>query len=64
MVFTVEPGVYFIPMLLKRYRTAEESKYFNWELIDRLTPSGGVRIEDDVLAIGKGNRNLTREYLP
>ncbi|MBI3573508.1 Xaa-Pro dipeptidase [Candidatus Kaiserbacteria bacterium] len=63
MVFTIEPGIYFIPMLLGKHRGGETAKYFNWQLIDRLTPLGGIRIEDDVLATKEGNRNLTREFL-
>jgi Xaa-Pro dipeptidase len=57
MVFTIEPGIYFIPMLLAPHRGAPG---FNWELIDRLTPCGGIRIEDDIHVEATGNRNLTR----
>lgn len=62
-VFTVEPGIYFIEMLLRPHRTQNTSSHFNWELIDRLAPYGGVRIEDDVLVTETGIRNLTREHL-
>lgn len=62
-VFTIEPGVYFIDMLLEPHRTGATSLHFNWELIDRLAPYGGVRIEDDVLVTEDGIRNLTREHL-
>jgi Xaa-Pro dipeptidase len=62
-VFTVEPGVYFIPMLLRDYRSGAEAKQFDWETIDRLTPFGGVRIEDNVLVTSDGHRNLTRPHI-
>jgi Xaa-Pro dipeptidase len=64
MVFTIEPGLYFIPMLLDPYRSGANRDAFDWALVDRLIPSGGTRIEDNVF-VGKGaNRNLTRELLP
>ncbi len=64
MVFTIEPGLYFIPMLLDPYRSGTNRDAFDWALVDRLIPSGGIRIEDNIL-VGKGaNRNLTRELLP
>jgi Xaa-Pro dipeptidase len=64
MVFTIEPGLYFIPMLLDPYRSGPDRNAFDWALVDRLIPSGGIRIEDNVLVEKGGNRNLTRELLP
>ena len=63
-VLTVEPGLYFIPMLLRPFREGEHASCFDWKLIDELIPLGGMRIEDNVLVTPAGNRNLTREYLP
>lgn len=63
MVFTIEPGLYFIPMLLEPYRAGRTTDAFNWPLIDRLTACGGIRIEDDVLVEADRTRNLTREFL-
>ena len=63
-VITIEPGCYFIPMLLRPFRDNEHKARFNWKLIDELAPNGGIRIEDDVLVTGTGRRNLTREHLP
>jgi Xaa-Pro dipeptidase len=64
MVFTIEPGLYFIPMLLEPYRAGRTTDAFDWALIDRLTPCGGIRVEDDVYVEADRNRNLTREFLP
>ena len=62
-VFTIEPGFYFIPMLLAPHRSAEYSHYFDWALIDRLTPLGGIRIEDNIHVTTAGAENLTRAVL-
>jgi Xaa-Pro dipeptidase len=63
-VFTIEPGFYLIPMLLEKYRQNQDSQYFNWSLIDHLTPYGGIRIEDNIHVLATGAENLTRPYLP
>ncbi len=65
-VFTIEPGLYFIDMLLRPFREGGESKRksFDWKLIDELSPFGGIRIEDNVVVTDDGHRNLTREHLP
>ncbi len=63
-VFTVEPGLYFIPMLLRPFRENEYKALFNWTLIDELTPCGGIRIEDNLQVTATGHRNLTRPHLP
>jgi Xaa-Pro dipeptidase len=62
-VFTIEPGLYFIEMLLRPYRSGALAKHFNWLLIDRMMPCGGIRIEDNVLVTRDGHRNLTRPHI-
>jgi Xaa-Pro dipeptidase len=62
-VFTIEPGIYFIPMLLRPFRSGPDASSFDWETIDALTPLGGVRVEDNVGVTASGPRNLTRERL-
>jgi Xaa-Pro dipeptidase len=62
-LLTIEPGIYFIPMLLRPFRTAENAGAFDWDAIDALAPLGGVRVEDNVLVTADGPRNLTREHL-
>jgi Xaa-Pro dipeptidase len=63
-VVTIEPGFYFIPMLLEKARKEDTAEQFNWTLIDQLRSCGGIRIEDNVHVTADGHENLTREYLP
>ncbi|MFY9225505.1 MAG: Xaa-Pro dipeptidase [Blastocatellia bacterium] len=62
-VFTIEPGFYFIPMLLEPYRNGEDKDLFNWAMIDRLSKFGGIRIEDNIHVRVEGPENLTRAVL-
>ena len=59
--FTIEPGLYFIPMLLEEAAAGAAGKDIHWERVNALTPFGGIRIEDNVVADDGGTRNLTRE---
>ena len=61
MVFTVEPGLYFIPLLLEAERNQARGKFINWELVDALYPCGGIRVEDNVRVTEQGVENLTRQ---
>ena len=64
-VLTIEPGIYFIDALLGPLRADPRAgKIVDYELLDALAPLGGVRIEDDVMVLGAGIVNFTREHLP
>lgn len=61
MVFTIEPGLYFIEPLLADLKNDANAKYVNWEKVDDFRKFGGIRIEDDVVVTDAGHVNLTRE---
>lgn len=60
-IITVEPGLYFIELLLTPLREGPYSHNVDWGLVDKLMPYGGMRIEDDVLILDSGAENLTRK---
>jgi Xaa-Pro dipeptidase len=62
MVFTIEPGLYFIPLLLDAERHTARGKLLNWSLVDELKCCGGIRIEDNVCVTAQGAENLTRQF--
>ena len=61
-VTTVEPGIYFIPVILNRPTNRERyHDCVNWELTERHYNLGGIRIEDNVLVTADGPVVLTSE---
>jgi len=60
-VFTIEPGLYFIPMLLDELRNSDHGKAVNWSKVSSLLPCGGIRIEDNVAVVDGKPVNLTRD---
>jgi len=62
MVFTVEPGLYFIPLILEAERSSNRGKLINWNAVDELYPCGGIRIEDNIRVTPDGAENLTRQF--
>ncbi|KGI76861.1 Xaa-Pro dipeptidase [Oleiagrimonas soli] len=61
MVVTIEPGLYFIDMLLARLKERPEGKHVDWNRVDALRPYGGIRIEDDVICTDGDPENMTRD---
>ena len=62
MVFTIEPGCYFIPLLLEPERNQSRGKNINWSAVDELYSHGGIRIEDNVRVTESAAENLTRQF--
>ena len=60
MVVTIEPGLYFIDMLLEQVRADGHADSIDWRRLEEFRPYGGIRIEDDVLCTDGTPENLTR----
>jgi len=64
-VFTIEPGVYFIPELIDMWK--EENKFgefINYDMVLDYKDFGGVRIEDDILVTDVGYKVLGSNPIP
>lgn len=58
-VLTVEPGIYFIPQLIKQWQSENKFKEFiNYEKVNEYLDFGGVRIEDNILVTKNSHRVL------
>lgn len=58
-VLTVEPGIYFIPELIKKWQAENYIESFiNYPRVEEYLNFGGIRIEDDVLITQESNRVL------
>lgn len=58
-VITVEPGIYFIPELIDRWRAENKCEQFiDYDAVEKYKDFGGVRIEDDILVTQSGRREL------
>jgi Xaa-Pro dipeptidase len=61
MVTTIEPGIYFIDMLLAELKRKPAARDVNWNKVDAFRKFGGIRIEDDVVCTDGEPENLTRD---
>lgn len=65
MVMTVEPGIYFIPAYVQKWKAEGKCKDFiDFGAAEKYFGFGGIRIEDDLLITEKGNRMLGKKRIP
>lgn len=58
-VFTIEPGIYFIPDLIDLWKKEGKHKEFiNYDSVEAYRKFGGIRIEDDILVTKDSYRVL------
>ncbi len=58
-VLTVEPGIYFIPALIEKWKSEKINESFiNYAKLADYANFGGIRLEDDILITDKGCRIL------
>ena len=60
-VVTIEPGIYFIDMLLAKLKDGAHTNDIVWSKVDAFRRYGGIRIEDDVVCTESAPENLTRD---
>jgi Xaa-Pro dipeptidase len=60
MVITIEPGLYFIPMLIDKMKADIPQHGCDLVKIQQFMPYGGIRIEDNVVVKNDHPENLTR----
>lgn len=64
-VITDEPGIYFIPALIEKWKSEKTGQGFvNYQKLESYYDFGGIRLEDDVLVTADGARRLGKERLP
>lgn len=58
-VFTIEPGIYFIPELIDLWRGQNKfNDFINWEKVDSYRNFGGIRNEEDFVMTAEGVKLL------
>lgn len=61
-ILTIEPGIYFIPELIKLWQSEQKfSQFINYTQVEKYLDFGGIRIEQNYLITPDSNRLLGRK---
>ena len=64
-VITDEPGIYFIPALIEKWKNeGTNAQFINFDVLEKYYDFGGIRLEDDILITDDGCRLLGSKRLP
>jgi Xaa-Pro aminopeptidase len=64
-VFTIEPGIYFIPELIDMWMKQKiHEEFIDYNKVEEYRDFGGIRIEDDILVTEDGFRVLGSKPIP
>lgn len=64
-VVTVEPGIYFIPKLIEKWRKEKiNNAFINFRELEKYYEFGGIRLEDDIVITATGCRILGEHRIP
>jgi len=64
-VITVEPGIYFIPQLIDKWKAEKiNTEFINFNKLEDYYTFGGIRLEDDILITPNGCRPVYEKRLP
>jgi Xaa-Pro aminopeptidase len=64
-VLTVEPGIYFIPALIAKWKSEKiNSSFINFSKVEEYIDFGGIRLEDNIVITEQGCRRLGKKRIP
>jgi Xaa-Pro aminopeptidase len=64
-VITDEPGIYFIPALIEKWKSEKiNHSFINFDKVEEYLDFGGVRLEDDILITENACRLLGKKRIP